>query len=375
MSTLRSTAILAYVTLSALVATACGTSTPTAPSALSPSSLAGAAGATISGQVNAGSGLRGLAATTGASSEPITVTVEGTAISVTADSRGQFTITNLPEGTLRLRFRRSGTDARLDVTVRSNEQITIAVTVSGSSATVESEHRSGRSESGVEVEGRITEIIAGPPRTLRVSGSLINVPATAIIRHGGTTIPFADLKVGDRVHVKGTRQAEGVLATEVNVQSQNAQPSVEVEGAVAGLTGTCPALTFTVGGTPVVTEGATFFKEGSCDSLQNGAHVEVKGRRVDNRIVAAVVEVDEPDEENDEDDDNEGMKIEGVVASKSGTCPAITFMIGTTKVVADADTKFDGIACSAVLNGTSVEVNGTRQANNDFKAEKIEPND
>jgi hypothetical protein len=359
--------------LSALVASACGNSPSVSPIAPSP---AGTTGATISGQVNGGSGLRGLTATTGASGEPLTVTVEGTAISVTADSRGQFSLTGLPEGTLRLRFRGPGTDARLNVTVGPNEQITIAVTVSGSSATLESEHRSGRSESAVELEGRITEIIAGPPRTIRVSGSLVNVPTTAVIRHGGTTIPFADLKVGDRVHVKGTRQTDGVLATEVNVQSQNEQAAVEVEGVVAGLTGTCPTLTFTVDGTSVVTEGATFFKEGSCASLQNDVHVEVKGRWVDNRVVAAVVEVeDETDEEDDEDDDNEGMKVEGVVADRSGTCPAITFMIGTTRVVADAATKFDDIACTAVLNGTSVEVRGTRQANNDFKAAKIEPND
>lgn len=374
MSTLRSTAILASLTLSVLVASACGRSPSLSPTAPSP---AGTTGAAISGQVNGGSGLRGLTATTGAAGEPFTITVEGTALSVTADSRGQFSLTGLPEGTLQLRFRGPGTDARLNVTVGPNEQVTIAVTASGSSATLESEHRSGRSENRVEIEGRITEIAAGPPRTIRVSGSLVTVPTTAVIRHGGTTLPFADLKVGDRVHVKGTRQADGVLATEVNVQSHNEQPSLEVGGVVSGLTGACPTLAFMVGGTSVVTEGATFFKEGSCASIQNGVHVEVKGRRVDNRIVATVVEVeDEADEDDDEaEDDEDGIELEGVVAGKDGACPAITFMIGTTKVVADAATRFDGIACTAVLNGTSVEVEGTRLANNDVKATKIEPND
>ena len=121
---------------------------------------------------------------------------------------------------------------------------------------------------------------------------------------------FSALRVGDRVHVKGTKQNGAVLATEIMVQNQDQQPQTEVEGVVAGLAGTCPGLTFAVRATPVVTDGSTFFKDGSCASLRNGAEVEVKGqRRADGTLVASQIETE--NNEDDKNDENNDIEIRG----------------------------------------------------------------
>jgi hypothetical protein len=61
------------------------------------------------------------------------------------------------------------------------------------------------------------------------------------------------------------------------------------------------------------------------------------------------------------------------VSGKTGTCPALTFMLGTTRVVTNASTRFDGIACTAIADARRVEVRGTRQPNSDLLATKVEP--
>lgn len=75
----------------------------------------------------------------------------------------------------------------------------------------------------------------------------MTVPVDAVIRHGSTPLLFADLRVGDIVHVKGTRTATGVTAREVYVQNPVGTPlgDVVLEGAVSAVSG-CPTPTLTV---------------------------------------------------------------------------------------------------------------------------------
>jgi hypothetical protein len=66
-------------------------------------------------------------------------------------------------------------------------------------------------------------------------------------------------------------------------------PSIEVSGAVSGLSGNCPALTFTVGGRLVRTNSATDFQS-RCDRIRNGDTVTVTGVvQSDNSLLASVV--------------------------------------------------------------------------------------
>jgi hypothetical protein len=62
---------------------------------------------------------------------------------------------------------------------------------------------------------------------------------------------------------------------------------VELNGRVSNLAGTCPALTFVVDGVPVFTTSRTTFRKGSCDRLEAGDRVRVRGLRIGSGPVEA----------------------------------------------------------------------------------------
>ena len=350
--------------------TACGNSGSDL-SLTGPSS--GGSGATIAGRVNGGSGL---ASTTHSTGGGLTVTIVGTTTTAPVDATGSFTLTNVPAGTVQLEFTGPGVRATVTITVGAQEQIQIAITVNGNSAHVESEHRSGSNR--VDIDGQITAVDPAA-RTLRVAGTLVNVPADAVIRRGSQAIQFADLMVGDRVEVRGTLETGAVRASEVKVKSERRGELSKSRGIVSGLTGTCPTLSFTVGTTRVATNGSTYFKERACASVLNGVSVEVEGRpQTDGSLLAVQVkprdeDEDDDDEEDDDDDDNEA-EIKGAVSGVSGTCPAISFVVGTTRVTTTATTRFDG-GCTAVQNMRRVEVKGMRQMDGSVVATRVEIDD
>lgn len=79
----------------------------------------------------------------------------------------------------------------------------------------------------VLVQGRITGLNP-PDRSLQIEGDTlnvhtINVPASAVIRDGGTNLVFADLRTGDHIEVKGTRVGTIVTAAEVTVEPRDAE--------------------------------------------------------------------------------------------------------------------------------------------------------
>jgi len=91
---------------------------------------------------------------------------------------------------------------------------------------------------------------------------------------------------------------------------------------------------------------------------------------------------DEEDDEDDEDDEEDKpdapeVEIRGTLSLLSGTCPALSFMAGTTKVATAATTRFKDGTCAAIKNGDKVEVEGIRQTDGTIlattvKAEKAE---
>lgn len=377
--TMRTSAQAFLLALTCVAAAACGGGNaemslagPTLGSTPSATS-----GATITGRINSGSGLAqttsSVASTvpiTPSSTHGITVSVAGTGISTQVDGRGLFTLSGVPSGPVQLQFSGPGVSATISITVNGAEQIQIAVTVNGSSAHIESEHRSGSNNRG-ELVGRITEIDPAA-RTLRVSGTLVLVPPDAIIRHGSRVLQFAELLTGDHVEVRGTMEGTTLRASEVKVQSDGRGELTEREGVVSELTGACPELNFKLGTTRVKTDGSTYFKEGACAQVVNGASVEVKGRpQADGSLVAVRVDVEHDDDEGDDDDGMNEAKVEGLVSGLSGGCPAPSFTVNNTRVTTSATTRFEG-GCAAIQNGVEVEVYGVRQADGSIAATKVE---
>jgi hypothetical protein len=148
-------------------------------------------------------------------------------------------------------------------------------------------------------------------RSLQADGQTVVVPTTAVIRHGNRTLLITDLRLGDHIQVKGTRVGTTVTATEVKVEPRGSN-----------------------------------------------------GRGDDDD--------DDEDDEDDEDDDRD--ELSGTVSGLTGSCPSISFTVRSMVVRTSGATDFRD-ACSRILNGSRVEVRGTRDANGQMLATRVELDD
>jgi hypothetical protein len=294
----------------AVAAIACGGSkSPAAPSGATPAQLTAApsgastSGATISGTVVGGVlGTTRLHAQSGGSS----VRVTGTSVSSPIDASGAFVLHGVPAGTVHLQFSINGTNTTLEVDdVAEHQEIHVTVVLAAGSAEVDNDERE-TPDNQVEIEGRITAISGN---TLHVADKDVTVPSGARIVHGGTALTLADLHVGDRIHVHGTKNGASIVATSIEDQTSNPVAPVpppgddhdndggndggehndqaELNGTISAKTGSCPTLTFTIASTKVSTNASTEFKDVACSSLSNGDSAEVKGTRQTNGSVLA----------------------------------------------------------------------------------------
>src|SRR5437867_7794137 len=110
--------------------------------------------------------------------------------------------------------------------------------------------------------GTLTQIAGN---TLTVSGVTVNVgSATAIVR-GDTILTLADLKVGDRVLVRGAVQADkSINATRIRVLPREDE---DEEMHVAGKVAAVGANSFTIGDTVITTDAQTEFEGNGFQSL------------------------------------------------------------------------------------------------------------
>jgi hypothetical protein len=96
---------------------------------------------------------------------------------------------------------------------------------------------------------------------------------------------------------------------------------VTVSGKLSDFGGSCPALTFTVDGQSVRTNGQTRFSGGGCDDVKKNSRVEVTGeRQPDGRVLATGVVIGRND-----DDDHDGI---GLASTTPGTTAAAGEPVG-----------------------------------------------
>ena len=134
-----------------------------------------------------------------------------------SDLTGQFTLNNVPTGSVQLAITGGGANATVTVSgIGPNDRVQINVSVTGNSARIDSEHHSAPDNKG-EFQGRVTSVdVAG--KTFNVLTTTVKIQPTTTIRHGNTTMQLADIKVGNQVEVKGTRAGDVITATEVKVE-------------------------------------------------------------------------------------------------------------------------------------------------------------
>jgi hypothetical protein len=117
------------------------------------------------------------------------------------------------------------------------------------------------------------------PGTFVVAGKTVTTTAATIYKKGdGGTASFADVLLGSRVHVKAAPSAGSVVtATEVNIQNQQTQLPVELNGTISGFSGSSSSFTFDIAGRHVIGTSTTDFNgNSSFADMKNGARAEVK---------------------------------------------------------------------------------------------------
>ncbi len=172
----------------------------------------------------------------------------------------------------------------------------------------------------------------------------------------------ADVKNDGKVSAAGVVQADGsILAKLVKVIPPPPPPPVMVSGTISGLSGTCPAVTFTVAGKKVVTSAATTWGDLKCADLKGDSKVIAIGpAQADGSVLATGVRIAPPPPVY--------LTVTGAVSALSGACPAITFSVDSKKVVTTANTKFGDKTCADVKTDVKVSVAGTVQADGSILA-------
>lgn len=374
---MRRLTLLAIVLISAAAVTACSSSSnPAAPS----NGLG--SGAIINGSIVAPGGSGGTGSLGGSSTMStmsmaatvpagLTVAVANTNISAAVDAAGQFSLKNVPPGNADLRFSFPGFQAGLPLAdLQAGQTVSIAVSLTTSTVELESDRRALGSEQ--QLEGRVESL---PPTTaagaLTVAGQLVTTNSTTMFTLHGQPAAFADLELGQRVHVKGQMTGAGstasLLAREVKIQNTNTSTGLNLNGVISGFSGTATAFQFTVNGTTVKGDANTeFFGNSQFAELVNGALVEVKGSQRDGYVYATRIHIE-----------REEIEFTAAIASIGpGTAPDLTLTIGAYQVKTSAATDVrrngDTQDVTVLYVGQTVEVTGSLLPGNIVIARKIQ---
>lgn len=218
---------------------------------------------------------------------------------------------------------------------------------------------------GVEINGVIANF-SGTASAFQfeVDGRLVK--GDAATEFFGNSL-FTDLANGRTVQVKGSQRDGFVYAVRLHVDVEATE--VDFTGVISAISGTAPTLTLTVGTTTVTTtSGTEVQRKGDVQSpaaLQVGMTVEVDGLlQSDGSVVAKKIHI--------ENDATGGLfEITGTLAGSSGTCPTISFSVSGYSIATTGTTVFVP-SCSALTNGTQVEVHGIVQAGGSISATKVE---
>jgi hypothetical protein len=248
--------------------------------------------------------------------------------------------------------------------------------------------------SGATISGRVnggsglakTDMMAtGGTLTVTVAGTTITATVDATGAFTLTGVPAGDIRLefhgpGTNATVTITVGAQEQIQIAVTVSNNSARVEsehhsgssnrAELKGSITAID--AAARTLRVSGALVDVPAEATIRRGSQTlqfaDLQIGDKVEIRGTVEATSVRATEVKVD---------GERRGQLTErkGLVSGLAGTCPDLTFTIGTTKVTTSGSTYFKEGACTAVQNGVAVEVKGQPQADGSIVAMQVKQDD
>jgi len=310
----------------------------------------------------------------------VQVTVSGTGMTATLGEDGRFLFANVPEDA-QLRFTR---EDGIDATLRAAGS-ELMIELGATSASVGK--GAGTSGKLLQLEGVLksasdTEVVidaAGRGETT------VQVNDRTIIRHGKETFTAADLKAGWQVHIKAADSDGGLSAVQIMVQRMgedegdddgDGDPSTATANGYVTSLGADQMVVHRPNGTDVTVKvtSATEIKEHgkpiTFADIKVGAHVECRGKRIDDQTIEAVqIEVEE---NGHNPDDGAPVTVNGSVTAVG----ASQLTVGDMVVKTDSSTRIrkqgKTIALSDVKTGDRVTAHGTRVDATTILAQEIE---
>ena len=207
--------------------------------------------------------------------------------------------------------------------------------------------------------GNSSASLDGPSGVSRANGAVITGRVSGVSLRAST--------------LDGTASTTGsaAAATTLRVTINGTNISTMVDGAGQ----------FTMNGVPPGTVTLTFTGEGvsasiTLNNVNAGDEIRIEVRLSGNsaRIESETRRQGDDDDDDDDEDRDEANEVKGTISALSGTCPALTFTIGTRLVRTGSTTVFDD-RCTDVANGVRVEVKGTRANDGTFTAARVEIDD
>ena len=256
----------------------------------------------------------------------VEVSVVGTGMSAILAADGRFTFAGVPADA-ELAFRRAdGVDAR----IRVASPAPLVVELAGKTATSNGSHRRGVSPKDPGPSQQIEGVIQTPGTdSIIVLDShqhlvTIALDRSTLIRKGNETVKAADLKKGDRVHVKAVMKDNKLTALQVIVQETEGDDDSNHDQQVEGLIVTVSPTSITVHDSHgqdvvMVIKSSTIIRKGNqtvpVADLKKDDRVHVHAAMVDGKLTALEIIVQQ---QSDDHGNDQEMEVEGA-ATVSGS--------------------------------------------------------
>jgi hypothetical protein len=144
-------------------------------------------------------------------------------------------------------------------------------------------------DTSASIDGVLNTIAGSTPTlTLTVDTTTVHTSSSTTVQRRGDTQTLDALKVGQRLHVVGTRRSDtSIDARLIEIEDEAEGAEFEIEGSLGGLRGACPSIQFSVNGFSISTSASTTFEGATCSALKSGDTVGVKGTKLADGSVAA----------------------------------------------------------------------------------------
>lgn len=259
----------------------------------------------------------------GTSPAGVEVTVPELGMAMVLGADGRFVLSGIP-GDAMIRFGRASDGIAASYALQGSKGSDLVIELAKSTAK-RGRMRPSQSPKLMQLEGTILEVGEGT-LTMQAAGKgvvTVVVDESTSIRKGYTAVPFADLAIGDRIHVVAEPQAEGDPLAKSIVLQNPSSGKAELEGLILELGENGFRLDdASRGEVDVLVDEGTVIRKGNrvydLSQLLVGDRVHVKAVETEDGFLAREIMIqaranDDDDDDGDDEEENTSVELEGKI--------------------------------------------------------------